>query len=71
MEEKFVTFCFSQIAYQNKDDFETFLESLEFSFDLVREKDSLTMAVLGNFMAKSNLGILMTARILKDWKLTL
>ena len=53
MEEKFVTFCFSQIAYQNKDDFETFLESLEFIFDNAGEKDSLTMTVLSNFMAKS------------------
>ena len=42
-----------KIAYQNKDDFETFLEILEFGCDHMGEKKPLMMAVLGDFTAKS------------------
>ena len=47
---KYLSLCRS--PSQNKDDFETFLENLELSFDHMAEKNSCAMVVLGDFNAK-------------------
>ena len=55
---------------QNRDEFETFLDNLELNFDHMADKNSYLLVVLVILTQNQTLGIEMTARILKDQKLT-
>ena len=55
---------------QNRYEFETFLDNLELNFGHMADKSPYLMVALGEFTQNQALGIEMTARILKDQKLT-
>ena len=55
---------------QNRYEFETFLDNLELDFGHMADKSPYLMVALGEFTQNQALGIEMTARILKDQKLT-